>query len=257
MTSFAVVGLGKMGSIYDRLLGADYVIDALPVMNRAYFKTTEEFISYGHPVDLVIVATHSDSHFSIAKQLLNANYNVLIEKPLCLSSDDARRLEALANKKHLVLFQSTLERYSPLIRFLKQNVDISKIEKIMSFRFGSKPERGYVEDVKFDLGIHDVDLWFHLQLKRVPWHVTFGYGKPRREILIYMKNKKLIRLDMLNKYITFENTTLDFTKSSPNNPLLEMVFDIIFRGNKMNEMWSEEIKILEKTKGNEIYLTSP
>ena len=99
----------------------------------------------------------------------------------------------------VIFYQSTLERYNPLIKFCKKNIDQVNIAKIESYRYGIQPSKNYTSDPKFDLGIHDVDLWFYLFNKKVFWQVNVGYGKPRREIFIYFKNGNLLRLDLLNK----------------------------------------------------------
>lgn len=245
MPSFAIIGYGKMGQLYDKLLDAKYVIDVFPIKNKIYFKSTEEFIAYGPKVDIVIVSTSTHLHHPIAKKLLLAGYDVLVEKPITLSHDKAEELEKIAKKKHLMLYQSTLERYNPLIKFLKHNVSKNEIEYIESFRFNEKSKRSHLESVEFDLGIHDVDLWFYLYNCKVDWKFNVGIGNNKREIIVYLKNKNKIILDLLNKTIHFNGTSLDLSKSSSNNPILEMVYDLIYNKNKMNELWSKEIKFIE------------
>lgn len=252
--NYAIVGFGKMGQLYDKLLNAKYVVDKCPILNRVYFSSVEEFIHYGQPVDLVIVTTPTNNHFTITKKLLINNYNVLVEKPICLSSIEVKELEKIAERKKLILYQSTLERYNPLVKFLKEKIPLSAIKKIESYRFGEKPAREYIEETKFDLGIHDVDLWFHLFRKKIPWEINVGYGKKQREILVFLKNSKIIKLDLLNKIVEFDDKILDFSQSSLNNPILEMINDLKYFGIKMNEDWHKEMEVIEQTTGNVIRL---
>lgn len=254
--SVAIIGFGKMGKLYDGLLNGKYIVDVNPVMNRVYFCNVSEFIEYRQPVDLVIVSTPIQDHYEIVKKLLFNGYNVLCEKPLCFSSNDAKLLEQYAKRKKLILYQSTLERYNPMVQFLKRNIDKSEINRIKSYRFGLKPQRNYSIDPKFDLGIHDVDLWFYLFNKKIPWQIKVGYGEPRREIFVYLKNGNFIKLDLLNKIIFHDSSILDFSKTHNNNPILEMVFDLFFNQQSMNENWSEEIKILEEASNCTINLKS-
>lgn len=244
--NLAIIGYGKMGQLYDSLLGGKYIVDLIPVANRVYFSHIDEFIAYKQPVDLAIVATPPHTHFEVVRKLLANGYNVLCEKPICLSSGEAEKLENLANKKDLILYQSTLERYNPLIKFFAKNINETDIVKVESFRYGIQSFKNYTSDPKFDLGIHDVDLWFYLLNKEVPWQINVGYGQPRREILVYLKNKNFLRLDLLNKRVFYNGSTLDFTQASTSNPILEMIFDLTYKGVAMNEKWSEEIKVLEK-----------
>lgn len=147
-----------------------------------------------------------------------------------------------------------MERYNPLIKFLKEKIPLSTIDKIESYRFGEKPHRSYIEAVKFDLGIHDVDLWFHLFHKKIPWTINVGYGKKKREILVFLRNSKIIKLDLLNKIVEFDDKILDFSQSSISNPILEMINDLKYFGYKMNESWYKELEIIEQTTGNVIRL---
>ena len=119
---YAIVGYGKMGKLYDQLLHCQYLIDQFPVNNRVYFSSIEEFIDYKPNVDLVIVCSSSNAHYYISRLLLLNNYNVLVEKPISLSSLETIELEKIARKKRLILYQSTLERYNPLIKFFRKRV---------------------------------------------------------------------------------------------------------------------------------------
>jgi predicted dehydrogenase len=127
---YAVIGYGKMGKLYDQLLSSDYIVDKLPIKHRLYFSSIEEFLYYKPNLDLTIVCTPSNTHYLITKQLLLNNYNVLVEKPMCLSSLESLELETIAHKKHLILYQSTLERYNSLIKFFKNNLKIEEIARI-------------------------------------------------------------------------------------------------------------------------------
>lgn len=244
--NFAIVGYGKMGKLYDSLLNAKYIVDSIPVENRVYFNHVDEFIAYKQPVDLAIVTTPSHTHFEISRKLLMNHYNVLCEKPICLSSKEAKILEKIAEKKNLILYQSTLERYNPLIKFLRKNIEIADIVKIESYRYGEQPSKNYTCDPKFDLGIHDVDLWLYLVNKSVPWQINVGYGRQQREIIVHLKNHCLLKFDLLNKLIFYNGSLLDFAKASPNNPILEMILDLTYKKTKINEKWSREIEILER-----------
>lgn len=252
--NISIIGYGKMGRIYDSLLNASCIVDSLSVHNRFYFTYIDEFINYHPTSDLVIVSTPSETHHEIAKKALLSGYNVLCEKPICLSSIQAKELEKIATKKNLILYQSTLERFNPLIKFFGKHIKSHDVERVESYRYGVRPQRYYTDDPVYDLGIHDVDLCFYLFKREVRWTINVGYGQPRRDIDIYMKNGKLVRLDLLNKLIYYDSTILDFTQFSPNNPILEMMADLQFQGLLMNEKWSEEIKILEHKKGSKIVI---
>lgn len=253
---FAIIGYGKMGKLYDKLLGASYIVDPIPIANRVNFGHIDEFISYKQPVDLVIVSTPIHTHFEIVRKLLVNGYNVLCEKPICLSFLMSKELEQLAEQKRLILYQSALERYNPLVKFIGRNINVSQIVNIESCRYGLRPSKYFSCDPKFDLGIHDVDLWFYLVNKQVPWHLKVGYDQPKREILVNLQGGGTIKADLMNKYIVYNGSTLDFANCSSNNPLLEMVLDLMYKNVDMNEPWSAEIEYLEKASGHNFTLTS-
>jgi predicted dehydrogenase len=54
-------------------------------------------------VDAVAIVTPTDSHYKIAKKLLEAGLNVICDKPLCLSLAEAKELQALAENGGLIL----------------------------------------------------------------------------------------------------------------------------------------------------------
>ena len=251
---FAVVGYGKMGKFYAGLLDPKFIVDILPVAGKVCFNNVDEFIAYKQVVDLVIVATPSNTHFKVATKLLENGYDIVVEKPMCLSSVEAKALEDLAWQNKRLLYQTTLERYNPLVKFLSKNVAKETIDYVESYRFGTKPPRSYVEDPKFDLGVHDIDLWFYLYQQKIPWNLHYGYGEPRREIVVHLRGGKKITLDLLHKHIVTNGHSLDYSKASANNPILEMVYDIIYQGRGMNENWSEEIRLLEEADGSPIEL---
>jgi predicted dehydrogenase len=54
-------------------------------------------------IDAVTIITPTDSHYKIAKKLLEAGINVICDKPLCLSVVEARELKTLAERGGLIL----------------------------------------------------------------------------------------------------------------------------------------------------------
>ncbi|TYS65740.1 Gfo/Idh/MocA family oxidoreductase [Sutcliffiella horikoshii] len=62
-------------------------------------------------VDLVVIATSTDSHFSITKLALEKNKHVVVEKPLSLSIDEARELHQMAEETNNIVAVSLQTRY--------------------------------------------------------------------------------------------------------------------------------------------------
>ncbi len=54
-------------------------------------------------VDAVVIVTPTDSHYMIARKVLEAGLNVICDKPLCVSIAEARELKTLAEKSRLIV----------------------------------------------------------------------------------------------------------------------------------------------------------
>ena len=66
------------------------------------YRTLEELLA-DSSIDLIVVATPSGTHFETAKQVLEAGQNVVVDKPLSVSSDEIRQLMELARAKQKLL----------------------------------------------------------------------------------------------------------------------------------------------------------
>ncbi|HET6170474.1 MAG TPA: Gfo/Idh/MocA family oxidoreductase, partial [Terracidiphilus sp.] len=54
-------------------------------------------------LDLVVVATPSGSHFEVARQVLDAGKNVLVDKPVAVTSAEVAQLMRLASSRNALL----------------------------------------------------------------------------------------------------------------------------------------------------------
>ena len=54
-------------------------------------------------IDLVVITTPNQTHYELAKQALLARKNVLVEKPVCATAEQARELAALAEEQGVLL----------------------------------------------------------------------------------------------------------------------------------------------------------
>ena len=64
-------------------------------------------------IDAVYIATPHLTHFSYIKQALDAGVHVLCEKPMVLSTTEAKELYALAKKNELILLEAIKTAFSP------------------------------------------------------------------------------------------------------------------------------------------------
>lgn len=241
----AIVGYGKMGRLYDSLYPASWIVDTTPG-EKISFQTIDALLASGARPELTIISSPTEYHFCHAQALLSAGFNLLVEKPITMSSREALKLERLAEERELLLFQSCLERYNPVVKFLKKHIDPELVSHVESIRRGVRPEQYHLNNPRYDLGIHDVDLWFHLMHESVPWVVRAEYGdEQKRELRLFMKDGGVLRADLLDKKLYTKDEAFDLSRSSFNNPILEMLNDLLFAGADLNEEWHREICVLE------------
>lgn len=67
-------------------------------------------------VDAVAICTPSDSHFSLAKQALLHKKHIIIEKPMCLSLQEADELLAIGNQVNRSVSVISQTRFSPAVQ---------------------------------------------------------------------------------------------------------------------------------------------
>jgi predicted dehydrogenase len=103
-----------------------------------------------------VIASTTDSHYPVARELLENGVHVFVEKPVAAHPAEARKLIDLAARKGLVLHVGHLERFSPPFR--KAKAAITKPLLIEAHRISPFTGRSTDIDVVHDLMIHDIDL---------------------------------------------------------------------------------------------------
>jgi predicted dehydrogenase len=123
--------------------------------------------------DIIDITTPGYTHYDIAMKSLQANKNVLLEKPATLKTIEAKELEDESKKYNLKLAVCQTYRYSePAIRFknIQQEGGIGSIDRIIAIQHGSTifgmAPWFWNEDISggilFELGIHAIDLQCYL-----------------------------------------------------------------------------------------------
>lgn len=107
-------------------------------------------------VDAVSIAVPTGEHHRVARDFLAAGVDVLIEKPICSTLEEADELLKLAQDKKLILQVGFVERFNPAIMALEKVIE--KPMFIESHRLHPFFERGTDVDVVLDLMIHDLDI---------------------------------------------------------------------------------------------------
>ena len=111
-------------------------------------------------VDAISLAVPTKEHARIGCQLLDAGHDVLVEKPIAASLEEADQLIASAKRAGRILQVGHVERFNPAV------VAVQKIvSKPMFFevhRMGIFTPRSLDIDVVYDVMIHDLDILLSL-----------------------------------------------------------------------------------------------
>jgi predicted dehydrogenase len=166
-----VIGVGHIGSnharIYAELPNAEFVavfdIDlgrAAEIAAKYKTKAVESLNEFAEMVDAASVATPTNAHFSVARDLLARGKHLLIEKPITENTADARELAQRAAEKRLVLQVGHVERFNPVLSALEQRLTHPRF--IEAHRLSPYPNRSTEIGVVLDLMIHDLEIILHL-----------------------------------------------------------------------------------------------
>ncbi len=162
-----VIGVGHLGQHHARhyatLPGVTLagVYDASPdraklIAERHGTKAWTHLADLLKQVDLVSVAAPTSAHFTAAKACLEAGKHVLVEKPIAVTSAEARELVDLAARRGCVLQVGHSERFNPIMQRMRSSIERPAF--IEGHRLSAFGERGTDVDVVLDLMIHDLDL---------------------------------------------------------------------------------------------------
>ncbi len=110
--------------------------------------------------DAAIVAVPTVSHASVTATLLRAGIDVLLEKPIAATLEDAELLLRLARSSGRVLQIGQLERFNAALRKVRARIERPRFIEV--HRLGPFAGRATDVDVVRDLMIHDLDILQHL-----------------------------------------------------------------------------------------------
>jgi len=132
------------------------------ISSRYPIKTTNNYkeILSDPDIDAVVIATPISTHFKLAKEALLAGKDVLVEKPLATSSEEAEELIELSEFKNRVLMVGHTFEYSPPVLKVKELISKGEIGDVY-YIASSRVNLGlYQPDncVIWDLGPHDVSI---------------------------------------------------------------------------------------------------
>ncbi len=187
MINIAVVGAGAWGKNHIRVFSEipnvrlKYVCDQDSTKLLALQKTYPQAKMIGdlkpvlqdREVRGVVVASSAFSHYSLSKELMQADKDVLVEKPMALSVKDAEEMIEISEKRKRILMVGHLLIYHPVVDRLKDMVASGELGKIY-YVYTQRVNLGVIrqdENALLSFAPHDVSVILYL-LEEEPTAVT-------------------------------------------------------------------------------------
>lgn len=181
----AVIGVGHVGEhharLYRELPGAELVAvcdtdgaRAAAIAAREGGEVATDFRALLGKVEAVSVAVPTIHHHAVARAFLEAGTDVLVEKPIAESLEEAEALVAASRRTGRILQVGHVERFNGGVRAL--HTLVREPGFIECHRLGPFAGRGTDVDVVRDLMIHDIDVI--LSLVRSPVVQIQAVGVP-------------------------------------------------------------------------------
>ena len=115
-------------------------------------------------LEAIVIATPVPTHYTLAKQALEAGKHVFVEKPPAMRADEMEELVELAEAGGRVLMPGHLLLYHPGVRKLKELVDSGSLGDVLCI-YGNRQNLGTIrkdENALWSLGVHDLSVILHL-----------------------------------------------------------------------------------------------
>ena len=124
-------------------------------------------------LDALVIATPARSHCALVKQALEAGKHVLVEKPLAMSSSEARELIDVAKERERVLMVGHTFEYNPAVWKIQEMLDAGALGELY-YIYSNRVNLGRLQtdiNVLWSIAPHDVSILLAL-LKHMPQSVS-------------------------------------------------------------------------------------
>jgi predicted dehydrogenase len=167
MMKVAVVGVGHLGRHHARIYAAmdgvelARVVDIQPsraqeAAEACHTRGLTDYRELYGAVDAVSLAVPTTDHARIGVELLENGIDLLVEKPIASTLDDARLLVDAAAKHSRILQVGHVERFNPVVAAAREVATEPQFFEI--HRLAEFSPRSLDIDVVLDLMIHDLDI---------------------------------------------------------------------------------------------------
>ena len=209
----AVIGMGigeKHLKAIDGFLGSEVKIicekdkKKIQMLKKKYpnkmITSNEKSIFLDKQINLVSIASYDDNHYSQIVKCLKFNKNIIIEKPMCLNSNQLKNIYKLIKKKNIKMTSNLVLRVNALFKNFKKRINIEKVYYIEGdYIYGRKKKlfgwRSKIKQYSLTLGagVHIIDLinWL-TDLK--PKSVYATGNKKATKGTVFKKNSMIVMM---------------------------------------------------------------
>ena len=209
----AVIGMGigeKHLKAIDGFLGSEVKIicekdkKKIQMLKKKYpnkmITSNEKSIFIDKQINLVSIASYDDNHYSQIVKCLKFNKNIIIEKPMCLNSNQLKNIYKLIKKKNIKMTSNLVLRVNALFKNFKKRINIEKVYYIEGdYIYGRKKKlfgwRSKIKQYSLTLGagVHIIDLinWL-TDLK--PKSVYATGNKKATKGTVFKKNSMIVMM---------------------------------------------------------------
>jgi len=173
-----VIGVGAMGynhaRVYYRLDNAN-LLGVSDVSEATLAKVCKRYDTKGYTdyrellknpeIEAVSVCVPTTHHYTIVMAAIEHGKDVLVEKPIAFTLEEAEGMIQAAKDKGVKLSTGHVERFNPAVQKAKELIEMDVIGDVVSAsakRVGPFPPRIKDVGVAIDLAIHDLDVMYYL-----------------------------------------------------------------------------------------------
>lgn len=211
MLNLALIGAGSWGIQYikalEKIRGCRLKYICSPHIHQDKklqdsYLTTDDYRKIANYKDIngIIIATPSQTHYRISSFFLKLGHNLLIEKPLTTSYQDAIRLNSLHERKRSVVQVGHIYQYHPGLIAMKKKINvIGKLIYIDTVAGKYYPE-AYTKNLSalWEWGPHEISICSEL-LQDFPIAVSaWKVGRSEKDEMVYIR---LIYDNQIQAYI--------------------------------------------------------
>jgi predicted dehydrogenase len=210
-----VIGVGMMGRNHARVYSELKAVDSLYLYDINEKAAGDLARGYGatacgnvrdllRNVDAVSVCVPTPYHFGVAEMVVAESTPVLIEKPLCATTEESRRL--IRNiPDDLTVGVGHIERFNPIVQEIQKIVE--KPLYIEMKRHNPASSRVSGSSVVEDLMIHDIDIMRNVLMPESAYEVTSSGNE-----------------DVCSALFNFEKTPVYLSASRKSSKKIRMIY---------------------------------